>query len=287
MTSHDVVGRVRKAAKTRRVGHAGTLDPMATGVLVVGVDRATRLLGYLVGGEKTYEATICLGAVTDTDDASGVVLDRADTAAVTEAAVAAGVAALTGEIVQTPPRISAVKVAGERAHRRARAGEQVELTPRNVTVTQFDLGPLRRTEDGLEFEAVVTCSAGTYVRALARDLGVALGVGGHLSRLRRIRSGVFDISACRSLQSLEAELLMVPLGEAAAMAFPRCDLDRVSARIVTNGGWIPAAEGAPAGPVAAFGPSGEFLALLGNRGDRTWPLAVFVEPVISGAGQGG
>ncbi|MGZ0711239.1 tRNA pseudouridine(55) synthase TruB (plasmid) [Coraliomargarita sp. W4R53] len=197
MTSHDVVKQARKALGTRKIGHAGTLDPMATGLLILGVDAATRLLTFIVGLDKTYEATIRLGMTTDTDDAEGAETARADTAglaAITDAQIHTGIAALTGVISQVPSTVSAIRVNGRRAYDLARAGEEVVLKSRTVTVSRFEVHSLRRTEDFIDLDVVVDCSTGTYIRALARDLGAALGVGGHLTALRRNRIGSFDVA---------------------------------------------------------------------------------------------
>jgi tRNA pseudouridine55 synthase len=220
-TSHDVVARIRKLASTRRVGHAGTLDPMATGVLVIGVGRATRLLGHLALHDKDYEATIRLGVTTTTDDAEGDVVEQTDASAVTDDDVHAFMAKLTGEIDQVPSSVSAIKVGGVPAYTKARAGEAVELAARRVTVSKFDVHARR----GADLDVVVTCSSGTYVRALARDLGAALGVGAHLTALRRTRVGVFSIDEAKALDELAADFGVVPLSDAVAAAFPRLDVD--------------------------------------------------------------
>jgi tRNA pseudouridine55 synthase len=292
MSSHDVVARVRKLANTRKVGHAGTLDPMATGVLVVGIERTTRLLGYLAGGDKSYSATIRLGQTTDTDDAEGTVLVTVDASAVTEEAVRAAIRPLTGDILQIPTTISAIKVDGKRAYKRARAGEEVELAARPVTVSRFEVVAFRQPQEMtsavVDVDVEVDCSTGTYVRALARDLGAALGVGGHLTALRRTRVGPFTLENCRTLDELADHLDVVPLSAAAAAAFPRRDLDAEAARIIANGGWIPAeASGGPADdalPTAAFGPDGRLVALLGERNGRSWPVVGFTGPGDDGAG---
>jgi len=196
-TSHDVVSRVRRVLGLRRVGHAGTLDPMATGLLVVAVDRATRLLGHLAMTDKTYLATIRLGVRTDSDDADGTVIATADPAridAVVDAALRTAMTTLTGQLMQVPSAVSAIKVDGRRAYHRVRAGEQVELAARPVTVSRFDLlDDPRRSPATLDLDVVVDCGTGTYVRSLARDLGDALGVGGHLTALRRTRVGPFAV----------------------------------------------------------------------------------------------
>lgn len=262
MTSHDVVARVRRIMGTRKVGHAGTLDPMATGVLVLGIERATKLLGHLALDTKAYLATIRLGASTTTDDAQGETLstaDTSDTAAVTDEAVAAGIAKLTGHIQQRPSAVSAVKVDGKRAYARVRAGEQVELAARPVEVSRFDLLSTRR-EDGLELDVMVECSSGTYVRALARDLGADLGVGGHLAALRRTRVGPFDLRVVTTLEKLaEQPALSLPLSDAVAAAFPRHDVPFPQAQSLLLGQRIPAA--GIDGTYGVFDPDGRVIAL--------------------------
>lgn len=207
-TSHDVVSRLRRILSTRRVGHAGTLDPMATGLLVMGVNGATRLLTFLVGLDKTYTATMRLGESTTTDDAEGERLGPApgeQLARVSDADIAAGVATLTGDIMQVPSSVSAIKVDGKRAYARVREGEDLVLEPRPVTVSRFDVAQISRTDAGIDVDVIVDCSSGTYIRALARDLGFRLGVGGHLTALRRTRVGPFDISEALVLDdSLDA-----------------------------------------------------------------------------------
>ncbi|TFH98288.1 tRNA pseudouridine(55) synthase TruB [Micrococcus lylae] len=221
-TSHDVVGRIRRLAGTRKVGHAGTLDPMATGLLVVGVNKATRLLTSITGTDKVYEATVRLGVSTVTDDAEGEVLQTRLANAVTEERVAEQVAALTGDIEQVPSAVSAVKVAGRRAYDRVRAGEDVKLDARPVTVHSFDVLEMRRLDDGrvVDLHVRVHCSSGTYIRALARDLGEALEVGGHLTMLRRTRVGPFDVADAHSLEALAERFAMTELSAAAADLFP-------------------------------------------------------------------
>ncbi|MFG1702282.1 tRNA pseudouridine(55) synthase TruB [Nonomuraea sp. M3C6] len=274
-TSHDVVAKMRRIAGTRRVGHAGTLDPMATGVLVIGVEKATRLLGHLALTEKVYEATIRLGVSTNTDDAEGEVTATASAAGVTAAEIHKGIAALTGEIMQVPPQVSAIKVNGQRAYKRARAGEEVALPARPVTVRSFEVLDIRPGHDVVDVDAVVTCSSGTYIRALARDLGAALGVGGHLTRLRRTRVGPYDLSLARSIEQLAEECVILPIGEAVAAAFPSRDVTAEEARVIGHGGRLPAA-GLGQGPIGVFGPDGELLALVEEQGGVAKPLAVFV-----------
>lgn len=276
MTSHDVVARARRIFGTRKVGHAGTLDPMATGVLVLGLGKATRLLGHLTLSEKAYDATIRLGVTTVTDDAEGEVVATAPASGVTDDEIARVVAALTGDIEQVPSAVSAVKVDGRRSYARVRAGEEVALAARPVTVAAFDLHEIRRDGDVVDLDVSVTCSSGTYVRALARDLGAALGVGGHLTRLRRTRVGSYDLAVARTLDHLEQEFSYLPLGPAVAAAFPRRDVDAVQARSLAHGGSLPA--GDVMGLVAVFGPGEVFVALSEVRDGRLRPTAVFADP---------
>jgi tRNA pseudouridine55 synthase len=276
MTSHDVVARIRRMAGTRRVGHAGTLDPMATGVLVVGVEKATRLLGHLTLAEKEYQATIRLGQATGTDDAEGPVIAAASAADVSAGALHAAVGALTGEIEQVPPGVSAIKVGGKRAYRLTRDGAAPELAARPVTVRAFDIAAVRRNGDLLDVDVAVTCSSGTYIRALARDLGRALGVGGHLTHLRRVRSGAYHIEAARTLDELADRFEVTPLAAAAAAAFPRLDLSEEQARTVAHGGRLPATGRLGDAPAAVFGPDGALIALMREENGQARPLAVFV-----------
>jgi tRNA pseudouridine55 synthase len=273
-TSHDVVAKIRKLAGTRRVGHAGTLDPMATGVLIVGVDKATRLLGYLALTEKEYTGTIRLGQTTDTDDADGALLGRVTAKDVSEADLHRAIGNLTGDIQQVPPGVSAIKVAGQRSYRLARAGAAPELAPRSVTVREFDVLGIHRAGDLVDVHVRVTCSTGTYIRALARDLGAALGVGGHLTALRRTRVGPYSVSQAHTLDRLAEQLELIPLADAAAAAFPTRSLTSDEARLVGHGGKL-AVLGAGAGPVAAFGPDGSLVALLTEEDGQARSLAVF------------
>ncbi|MGW3771665.1 tRNA pseudouridine(55) synthase TruB [Actinomadura verrucosospora] len=274
-TSHDVVGKMRRLAKTRRVGHAGTLDPMATGVLVLGIGKATRLLGHLALTRKGYDATIRLGESTNTDDAEGETIATASAEAVTEEALRAGVAELTGTIQQVPPQVSAIKVNGERAYKMARKGEDVELAARSVTVDEFTVLDVRRHGGLIDVDASVACSSGTYIRALARDLGASLGCGGHLTALRRTRVGPYDLSMARTLDRLAEELEILPMAEAVAAVFPRRDVSDDDARKVAHGGRLPAVGLGP-GPVGVFAPDGTLLALVEERGPVAKSLAVFV-----------
>jgi tRNA pseudouridine55 synthase len=279
MTSHDVVARVRRLARTRRVGHGGTLDPMATGVLVVGVERATRLLTYVIGSTKRYSATIRLGEATVTDDAEGEVTARASAAGITEDQVRAELAKLTGDIEQVPSAVSAIKVNGQRAYARVRAGEDVELAARRVTVSHLGLGDLRREGDRLDLDVDVECSSGTYIRAIARDLGAALGVGGHLTALRRTAVGAFTLTEAFDLDALAAreDPVTLPLPAAAARFFPRRDVGADDARVLGHGG--PLAAIGVDGPYAVFGPDGDVIAVVSEHGGRAKP-----EIVLSPAG---
>ncbi len=277
LTSHDVVARVRRLADTRRVGHAGTLDPAATGVLVLGVGRATRLLTYLVGADKTYRATIRLGASTVSDDAQGEVLTRAEVSGLRHEQVVAGVRALTGAIDQVPSTVSAIKIGGRRAHARVRAGELVELPPRPVTVHRFDVLASRLQDGYLDLDVEVQVSSGTYVRALARDLGAALGVGGHLSALRRTTVGPYTLAKARTLEQLAERFEVVPMADAARTAFAARELsaDEVS-RLRFGQPVPPSAVGDQ--PVAGFAPDGSLVALLADAGDQARSLLVIPEP---------
>ena len=268
-TSHDVVGRCRRLAGTRKVGHAGTLDPMATGVLVLGVGRATRLLGHLALTDKAYDATVRLGATTVTDDAEGEVVTTHDASAVTDEAVRAGLRALTGALLQVPSAVSAVKVDGVRSYARVRAGEQVELAARPVVVSRFVLVARR----GDELDVTVECTSGTYVRALARDLGAALGVGAHLTALRRTRVGPFDLAQARTLEQHAASLALVPLDAAVSASFARRELDADEAVALSYGKRLTPT--GVTGTLGAFAPDGRCIALVEDRDGAARPLVVF------------
>ncbi len=275
MTSHDVVAKVRRIMGTRKVGHAGTLDPMATGVLVLGIERATKLLGHLALDTKAYLATIRLGSATTTDDAQGETLSTSDVSGVTDDAVRAGIAKLTGHIQQVPSAVSAVKVDGKRAYARVRAGEQVELPPRPVEVMRFDLLSTRREDGGLELDVMVECSSGTYVRALARDLGADLGVGGHLAALRRTRVGPFDLRVVTTLEKLaENPALSMPLDDAVAAAFPRHDVPYRQAKSLLMGQRLPAA--GIEGTYGVFDPEGRAIALAVDEGPAARSVVVLI-----------
>ncbi|MDY6808644.1 MAG: tRNA pseudouridine(55) synthase TruB [Actinomycetota bacterium] len=274
MTSHDVVSRCRKLFNTRRVGHAGTLDPMATGVLVVGIERATKLLGLLSLTTKSYVATIRLGAATDTDDREGQIISRADAAHLGDDEIVAGVAALTGDIEQVPARVSAIKVDGRRAHALARTGAEFDLAARPVTVSRFDIAAIRRTDDGwVDVDVAVDCSAGTYIRSLARDLGSALQVGGHLTTLRRTAVGPFTLEHARTLEALrEQPGLSLTIDDAAKLSFPHRDIDADDAESISQGRWL-----TPIGRKETYvviDPDGRAIALVQEKGRRASSVMV-------------
>ncbi|MDR1119093.1 MAG: tRNA pseudouridine(55) synthase TruB [Bifidobacteriaceae bacterium] len=278
LTSHACVARVRRLAGTKKVGHAGTLDPMATGVLVLGVGRATRFLTYLVGLDKEYSATIRLGQSTTTDDAEGETVAEAAANRLTAAQVEAALQPLRGAIQQVPSSVSAVKVDGRRAYARVRDGEAVVLKPRSVVIDRFEVLASRLEGERLDLDVMVRCSSGTYVRALARDLGAALGVGGHLTALRRLTVGPFRVEDAASLEDLEERFAVQPLGAAAAALFPVRRLDADEARAVAYGQRIPGGEDESGGPVAGIGPEGDLVAMLrpAPGSAQLRPEAVFV-----------
>jgi tRNA pseudouridine55 synthase len=283
-TSHDVVARTRRLCDTRRVGHAGTLDPMATGVLVLGINRATKLLTFLVGADKTYTATIRLGQSTITDDADGEIETTHDVSALTAEAVHAGVAALTGQLAQVPSSVSAIKVNGQRSYARVRAGQDVVLPARPVTVLRFDILSQRtRTVQGQgvwDIDVEVEVSSGTYIRALARDLGAALGVGGHLTALRRTRVGRFGIEDAHSLTYLEIAseadgIPVIPLADAARASFDVRELSEREATAICYGQRISSQLAGRGQPVGAFAPDGHLVAMLDESGSLAKARVVF------------
>lgn len=270
LTSHDVVARTRRAIGTRKVGHAGTLDPMATGLLVIGIEGATRLLTYVVGADKTYTATIRLGLTTTTDDAQGDVISQAPQeiiAGVTEDRVSAAIAALTGRISQVPSAVSAIKVDGRRAYDRVRSGEEVRLAAREVEVSRFDLHDVRRDRDWIDLDVSIDCSSGTYIRALARDLGVALEVGGHLTALRRTRVGGFEVSSAVAVDELASARLLTP-AQAAAVVMPTLRVTPEEARDLRHGKRLVGQAHRLAGmDVAAVDPDGVLVGVVQRRGE--------------------
>lgn len=279
-TSHDVVAKLRWLAGTRKVGHAGTLDPMATGVLVIGIGRATRLLTYIVGADKEYTATIRLGVSTTTDDAEGELLTSADASGVTREELDRGIAALTGQIQQVPSAVSAIKVDGQRAYARVRAGEDVELAARPATVSRFDVHDVRVVHEALDVDVTVVVSSGTYVRALARDLGAGLGVGGHLTALRRTRVGGYGLAVARTLDELaevapDVPIDVVSLADSARATFPVRELTPEESVALSYGQRLSAAGEQDTETTAAIAPDGRLVALVETRGGAVRPVLVF------------
>lgn len=273
MTSHDVVARVRKLLDTRKVGHAGTLDPMATGVLVLGVERATKMLGLLSLTTKAYSATVRLGRSTTTDDMEGEVIADADASEVTDASIAEQIALLTGDIAQVPASVSAIKVDGQRAHALIRAGEEVTLAARPVTVSRFEVLARRGVETFMDLDVEVECSSGTYVRALARDLGAALGLGGHLTALRRTRVGPFTLEHARTLEQLaDSPAVSLDIDAAAHTAFPHRQISVEEALSISQGRWLEPI--GMKGVYAAIDPRGRAIALLQEKGRRASSVMV-------------
>ena len=266
-TSHDIVARCRKLLGTRKIGHAGTLDPMATGVLVLGVERATKLLGLLSLTTKAYTATIRLGQATTTDDADGEILYSVAAQNISADRIPEQIALLTGDIMQVPATVSAIKVDGKRAYARARAGEDVDLPARPVTVSRFEVADARPHDEVVDIDVVVECTSGTYIRALARDLGAALGIGGHLTALRRTRVGPFTLDHARTLEHLaDSPELSLGIDEAIRISFPHRQIDDSQANDLQHGRWLE-----PIGRkdvYAAFGPDGHAVALIRESGRR-------------------
>ncbi|MBW0014742.1 tRNA pseudouridine(55) synthase TruB [Mycobacterium sp.] len=273
MTSHDVVGRCRRIFATRRVGHAGTLDPMATGVLVIGVERATKILGLLTTSSKSYAATIRLGQATSTDDAEGEVVQTVSAEHVSDEAIAAAIADMRGEIQQVPSAVSAIKVGGRRAYRLIREGAAVELAARPVRIDRFEVLAAHHGGETVDVEVEVDCSSGTYVRALARDLGRVLGVGGHLTALRRTRVGRFGLEmACPLDELADSPRLSLTLDQACLLMFPRRDLSAEEAEATGHG--RPLRPGGIDGIYAATAADGRVIALLRDAGQRTKSVVV-------------
>ena len=274
MTSHDVVAIARRALNTRKVGHAGTLDPMATGVLVIGFNNGTRLLQYITDGDKSYQATIVLGASTITDDFEGEVIASADASGVTDEQIHAELNTMRGTIMQRPSSVSAVKVDGERAYDRVRAGEVVVLASREVTISQLDVLAIRRSGTKIEIDIEVTCSAGTYIRSIARDCGDALKVGGHLSALRRTRVAGFGLDGAVSLAALKAgEFSTLDLSDVARSTFPVRDISLDEKLELSFGRTL--TPNSTEGIHAGISSSNELIALLSNVDGKAKPIAVF------------
>lgn len=274
MTSHDVVAIGRRALGTRKVGHAGTLDPMATGILVLGFNNGTRLLQYITDGDKTYQATVVLGAATVTDDVEGEVISTADTSAITDEEIHAELAKMRGAIMQRPSSVSAVKIDGERAYDRVRSGEEVVLPAREVTISQLDVLAIRRLEKGIEIDIEVTCSAGTFIRAIARDCGAALAVGGHLNSLRRSRVAGFGLDRAVSLQQLKSgDFNTLDLADVARATFPVRDIALDEKLELSFGRTLSA--NADDLIYAGISAANELIALLQNVDGKAKPIAVF------------
>ena len=274
MTSHDVVAVARKALGTRKVGHAGTLDPMATGILVLGFGNGTRLLQYITDGDKSYIATIILGASTITDDKEGDVITSTDASAVSDDEINRVLATMVGTIAQRPSSVSAVKVGGERAYDRVRAGESFELAAREVTITQLDVVQIRHCEKTTEVDIEVTCSAGTFIRAIARDLGAELRVGGHLSALRRTRVAGFNENDAVSFENLKAgNFTSLDLAAVARSTFAVRELTLEEVQELSFG--RPLRENGHTAIAAALSPDNRLIALLKDEGDKAKPIAVF------------
>ncbi|AUH69257.1 MULTISPECIES: tRNA pseudouridine(55) synthase TruB [Gordonia] len=273
ITSHDVVAKCRKAFNTRRVGHAGTLDPMATGVLVIGIERATKLLGLLSLTTKSYAATIRLGQSTSTDDAEGEVIESRDASGVRDEEIAAVVASLTGDIEQVPAKVSAIKVDGRRAHALVRTGAEFELQARPVTVDRFDVVDTRRDGEFIDLDVEVDCSSGTYIRSLARDLGAALGVGGHLTALRRTAVGPFTLEHSRTMADVDENPgLSLGIDDAAKLCFPHRAISDDEAESISQGRWLE-----PVGMKGIYtvvDPRGQAIALVQEKGKRASSVMV-------------
>jgi tRNA pseudouridine55 synthase len=278
-TSHQVVGRIRRLAGTQKVGHAGTLDPMATGLLIIGVEKATRLLGYLALSDKAYEATIRLGISTITDDAEGEVVTATGAVGLVEAKIEAAMAELRGEILQVPAAVSAIKVGGVRSYKRVRAGEPVALSERAVSIRRFDALDRKELQvDGVacvDLKVVVECSTGTYVRALARDLGAALGVGGHLTSLLRTLVGTFTLDQAQTLEEAERQLRIMPLDRVARSSFATLTVTEAQAAYIRHGRRL-AGVILPDCTTALLDPTGAFLALYRQEGPDAIAEAVFL-----------
>ncbi len=270
LTSHDVVNKLRKFFNTRSIGHAGTLDPMATGVLVLGVNKATRLLTFCVGDDKTYEATIRLGEATDTDDATGEIIQKTSTKDLGQEAIQSAILELTGEIEQIPSTYSAIKVKGKKAYELAREGKEVELTARKVTIKKFEIQKTTINEDTIDLEVIIDCTSGTYIRSLARDLGKTLQVGGHLTVLRRTRSGKFSEKDFTDL----ANPKLIPLAKVAKQLFSSIEITESEAKDLTHGRKISKST-QNSELQAAIDPKGQVIALVQLEADKIAPKVVF------------
>ena len=274
MTSHDVVAVARKALGTRKVGHAGTLDPMATGVLVLGFGNGTRLLQYITDGDKSYVATVVLGAATVTDDQEGEVISEAGASNISDVQIKSGLSKMVGEIQQRPSSVSAVKVAGERAYDRVRAGEVFELAARTITISSLNILDIRRNGSRIEIDIDVTCSAGTFIRAIGRDLGDDLKVGGHLSALRRTRVAGFSIDQAITFEALKGqEFSALELSDVARQTFQVRELALDEVAELSFG--RPLTSNISDEIFAALSPDNRLIALLKNEIGKAKPIAVF------------
>lgn len=274
MTSHDVVAIARRVLGTRKVGHAGTLDPMATGILILGFNNGTRLLGYITSGDKSYQATMVLGAATITDDREGEILSQVDASGISDNEIETELVKMRGVIMQRPSSVSAVKVDGERAYARVRAGESVELAAREITISQLDIHAIRRFDTSIEVDIEVTCSAGTFIRAIARDCGQALGVGGHLSSLRRTRIANFGLDCAITLEQLKiGDFTPLALGGVARGVFSTREL-HVDERVELSFG-RPLTRNPSDEIYAGMSSENELIALLANKDGFAKPIAVF------------
>jgi tRNA pseudouridine55 synthase len=274
MTSHDVVAIGRRALNTRKVGHAGTLDPMATGVLILGFNNGTRLLQYITDGDKSYTATIVLGASTTTDDHEGDITSTSDASKVSDEDIKRVLATMVGEIMQRPTNVSAIKVDGKKAYDRARSGEEFELPARKVTISQLDVLNIRHKELTTEIDVAVTCSAGTYIRAIARDLGAELKVGGHLNVLRRTRVAGFNLDKSVGIDRLKSgDFNTLDLADVARATFPVRELELDEVNELSFG--RPLSANASEDIFAALSPDNRLIALLKNSLDKAKPVAVF------------
>ncbi len=269
ITSHDVVAKLRKTLGTKQVGHAGTLDPMATGVLVIGVNRATKFLQYITQGKKAYHAQIRLGQVTASDDAQGEIISTSDTSNVSDQEIREFLATQIGSIMQVPTKVSAIKINGQRAYDLVREGKEVEIPARQIDIYKLDVIEIKRGEF-LDIEITVECSAGTYIRSIARDLGSSLGVGGHLISLRRSLVAPFSLSDCSSLESPEIR----PLASEISKVMSVRNVDLLEAKELSFGRALSASS--TDGPVVALTPDGQVAAVLENREYGAQPVAVFI-----------
>ena len=270
MTSHDVVAMARKKLDTKKVGHAGTLDPMATGVLVLGVGIATRLLTYITDGKKAYQGKISLGSATHTDDKEGDVIFTAPEdklQSITDSQIKEQLASFVGNIKQRPSSVSAIKIEGKSAHARVRAGEDVDIPERDITIDEIEVKQITHLASSIEIDISVTCSAGTYIRAIARDLGEKLEVGGHLTQLRRTLVSPFTLEQCKDIAGAQ----LISIAEVIEKLFPIRRLDFSESREILFGRTID--QNQQTGVVAALDAQGEFLALLENKAQGSKILA--------------